>query len=206
MKPHFKSTWSTFSFGSAPNCTHSYIGNNSWILIKKNKKTYQAYLGDWYLWVCNLVRLNWSVRVVKSCLYVLKRPHSSKVNSFVASQPAVCRSVWTEESVWVPTHATAPPVGKACCARSVSMTTECSDTSVRTNVWNWSYHKLRWKFCCSCVVQRPRDVKAHCPDLCFYLVISQLSVNRSVCTGVDVCNQTSAPAGADTLALSAPGG
>lgn len=49
---------------------------------------------------------------------------SSNVTSCVASQPAVCRSVWTEESVWEPTPVTAPPGGKACCARSVSFPTK----------------------------------------------------------------------------------
>lgn len=35
-------------------------------------------------------------------------------------QPAVYRSVWTEESVWAPTPATAPRAGTACSVRSVS--------------------------------------------------------------------------------------
>lgn len=56
----------------------------------------------------------------------------------------------------------------------------------------------------------------HCFDICLklaspsdfmvYFFLSQLCVNRSVCTGVDVSNRTSAPVGADTQALFAPGG
>lgn len=41
--------------------------------------------------------------------------------------------------------------------------------------------------------------------VCF-CVISQLTVNRSVFTAVDVSDQTSAPAGADTQVLFAPEG
>lgn len=113
--------------------------------------------------------------------------HVSNVESGVASQPAVCRSVWTEASVWGPTPATAPPGGKACCARSVSTPTKYTASRlIYMTVYSRSY----------CVVLHM---------VCF-CVISQLSVGRSVFTAVDVSDRTSAPAGADTRVHFAPGG
>lgn len=71
---------------------------------------------------------------------------SSNVTSRVASQPAVCRSVWMEESAWEPTPATAPRRGKACCVRSVSIPTKYTQTHPQNIMYRmhfmYSWHHL----------------------------------------------------------------
>lgn len=90
--------------------------------------------------------------------------------------------------MWEPTPVTAPPGGKACCARSVSIPTKHTHKHTLRELIAADSH--------DCLVLR---------SVCFS-VIPQLTVSRSVFTAVDVSVRTSAPAGADTLVFFAPEG
>lgn len=67
-------------------------------------------------------------------------PHFCDLSRVVASQPAVCRSVWMEGSVWEPTPATAPRGGKARSVRPVSLPTNKIHT-----VWSLGCLPWLWK-------------------------------------------------------------
>lgn len=88
-----------------------------------------------------------------------------------------------------PIRATAPPGGKGCFARSVSIPT-------RTYLSQHSAERLQKNPCCGFPVTTYR--------LC--CAASQLSVSRSVSTGAAVCDPTCAPVAADSPVRFARGG
>ena len=87
-----------------------------------------------------------------------------------------------EASAWAPTRATAPPAGKACCVRSVSVPLTTEQTPSEGN----------------------EDGDEPLSRLC--ILSSQHNVSRNVFTAAGVFDPTSAPAGAGARVRSAPGG